>query len=153
MYHCSFGLELSHQVARTAPLQPHENGICAPKDDAVLATGMARRCTPPVPRILLYILLGKLMACGFDCTQIRASHKESQTVTMRVLLLIILGTGTWSGCTAAGPMEGCKLAIMDFKDPAFGLPTCNEDTRWLRVPFLQVLHLGLLCAKSYPLRK
>lgn len=50
---------------------------------------------------------------------------------MWILWVVIVGAGTWSHCTAAEPMEGCKLAIMDFNDRAFELPPCNEDTRWL----------------------
>ena len=50
---------------------------------------------------------------------------------MRLLWAILIGGSTLSCCTAAESMEGCKLAIMDFKDPAFGLPPCDDDTRLL----------------------
>ena len=73
MYPFTFGLELSHQVGRTAPLQQHENDSSAPKDGITLATGMEGRCTPDVSRILLYTLMGKPMACSFSFLQIRAS--------------------------------------------------------------------------------
>lgn len=58
-------------------------------------------------------------------------------MSMRILWVIIIGASTWPQYGAAGPMQGCKLAIIEFKEPAFELPPCDEDTRW---PMPQSLH-------------
>ena len=58
---------------------------------------------------------------------------------MRILWVIIMGASALSLCTAAEPMEDCRLAIMDFNDPVFDLPPCDMNTRWLMSPALQCL--------------
>lgn len=47
----------------------------------------------------------------------------------RYLWLAVTAACIWACCTATRNTDGCKIAIMDFNNPAFGLPTCDEDVR------------------------
>ena len=59
-----------------------------------------------------------------------------------------MGPSMFAHCTATESMEGCKIAIMDFNDPAFGLPPCDEEIRYCVLLLHHIRHAHLFCITS-----
>ena len=96
--------------------------------------------------ILIYRVLRGCSNSGkrADMCRYRACAVHPSSAMMRLLWMAVIGPSMFAHCTATETMEGCKIAIMDFNDPAFGLPPCDEEIRY-RVLLLLHVHLVDLC--------